>query len=164
MRNRAAALLILTLTTSCSGAPRRDERSATPVAIQHPTTTTIAGAPTTNGPPASTAAPSTSTGGSQPTPPIGATDSLTAATRVVDQLIAGNSDGTVPDVDLWSGVAAGGHVIQTTVLAETANRATVAISIAFDPTPGQAELEPIGLRVELLHYPDSWDVIAIGYL
>ena len=164
MRNRAAALLILTLTTGCSRAPRHDQRSATPATTQHPTPARVAVAPTTSGPPTSTVAPSTSTGGSQPTPPTVATDSLTAATRVVDQLIAGLDAGTVPDADLWSGVAAGGHVIQTAVLAETADRATVAVSIAFDPTPGQAELEPIGLRVELLHYPDSWDVIAIGYL
>ena len=92
------------------------------------------------------------------------TDSSTVATRVVDQLIAGLSAGTVPDADLWSGVVAGGRVIQTTVLAESADRATVAVSIAFDPTPGQAAIEPIGLRVELLHAPDRWDVIAIGYL
>jgi len=164
MRSRAAALLILTLTTSCSGAPRHDQRSATPATTQHPTPARVAVAPTPSGPPASTAAPSMFNGGSPPTPPIVATDSVTAATRIVDQLIAGNSDGTVPNADLWSGVVAGGHVIQTTVLAETADRTTVAISIAFDHTSGPTELEPIGLRLEFLHYPDSWDVIAIGYL
>lgn len=164
MRNRAAALLILTLTASCSRAPRHDQRSATPTATQHPTTTTIAAAPRTSVPPASTVAPSTAIGGSQPTPPVVATDSSTAATRVVDQLIAGLSAGTDPDADLWSGVVVAGRVIQTTVLAESAERATVAVSIAFETTPGEADIEPIGLRVELLHAPGSWDVIAIGYL
>ena len=91
-------------------------------------------------------------------------DASTAATGVVDQLIAGLDAGAVPDADLWSGVVAGGHVIQTTVLAESADRATVAVSVAFDPTPGQAELEPIGLRVELLRAPGGWDPLAIGYL
>ena len=164
MRNRAAALLILTLTTSCSRAPRHDQRSATAPTTQHPTTTTIAIAPRTSVPPASTVAPPTAIGGSQPTPPVVVTDSSTVATRVVDQLIAGVSAGTVPDADLWSDVVAGGRVIQTTVLAESAERATVAVSITFDPTPWQADIEPIGLRVELLHAPDGWDVIAIGYL
>lgn len=163
MRNRAAALLILTLTTSCSRAPRHDQRSPTPPTTQHPPTTTIAVAPTTSVPPASVATPSKSIG-SQPTPSVVVTDSSTVATRVVDQLIAGLSAGTVPDADLWSGVVAGGRVIQTTVLAESAERATVAVSIAFEPTPGETDIEPIGLRVELLHAPDHWDVIAIGYL
>ena len=164
MRNRAAALLILTLTTSCSRAPRHDQRSPTPPTTQHPTTTTIAAAPRTSRPPASTVAPPTAIGGSLPTPPVVVTDSSTFTTRVVDQLIAGLSAGTVPDADLWSDVVAGGRVIQTTVLAESAERATVAVSIAFEPTPGQEAIEPIGLRVELLHAPDHWDVIAIGYL
>ena len=165
MRNRAAALLILTLSTSCSRAPRHDQRSPTPPTTQHPpTTTTIAAAPRTSVPPASTAVPSTAIGGSQPTPPVVVTDSSTVATRVVDQLIAGLSAGTVPDADLWSDVVAGGRVIQTTVLAESAERATVAVSIAFEPTPGQEAIEPIGLRVELLHAAGYWDVIAIGYL
>lgn len=165
MRNRAAALLILTLTTSCSRAPRHDQRSATPPTThQTKATTTIAAAPTTSAPPTSTVAPPTAIGGSPPEPqPVG-TDASTAATGVVDQLIADLNIGTVPDADLWSGVVAGGRVIQTTVLAESADRATVAISVAFDPTPGQAVLEPIGLRVELLHAPNGWDVIAIGYL
>ena len=164
MRNRAAALLILTLTTSCSRAPRHDQRWATPPTTQHPTTTTTAAASRTSVPPTSTAAPPTAIGGSQPTPPVVVTDSSTVATGVVDRLIAGLRAGTVPDADLWSGVVAGGRVIQTTVLAESAERATVAVSIAFEPTPGEADIEPIGLRVELLHAPDSWDVIAIGYL
>ena len=115
-------------------------------------------------PPASTATRPTAIGGSQPTPPVVVTDSSNVATRVVDQLIAGLSAGTVPDAELWSGVVAGGRVIQTTVLAESAERATVAVSIAFQPTPGETAIDPIGLRVELLHAPDSWDVIAIGYL
>ena len=164
MRNRAAALLILTLTTSCSRAPRHDQRSTTPPTTQHPTTTTIAAAPRTSLPPASTAAPAMAIGGSLPTPSVVVTDSSTFATRVVDQLIAGLSAGKVTDADLWSGVVAGGRVIQTTVLAESAERATVAVSIAFEPTPSEADIEPIGLRVELLHAPDHWDVIAIGYL
>ena len=165
MRNRAAALLILTLTTSCSRAPRHDQRSATPPTTQQTkVTTTIGAAPTTSVSPASTVAPSTAIGGSQPTPPVVAMDSSTVATRVVDELIAGVSAGTVPDADLWSGVVAGGRVIQTTVLAESAERATVAVSIAFETTPGKADIEPIGLRVELLHASDSWDVVAIGYL
>ena len=115
-------------------------------------------------PPASTVAPPKAIGGSQPSPPIVATDASTVATRVVDQLIAGLTAGTVPDADLWSGVVAGGRVIQTTVLAESAERATVAVSIAFEPTAREADIEPIGLRVELLYAPDSWDVTAIGYL
>ena len=165
MRNRAAALLILTLTTSCSRAPRHDQRSATPPTThQTKATATIAVAPTTSAPPASTVAPSTAIVGSQPTPPVVATDSSTVATRVVDQLIAGLTAGTVPDADLWSGVVSGGRVIQTSVLAESAERATVAVSIAFEATPGEADIEPIGLHIELLHTPDSWDVIAIGYL
>ena len=165
MRNRAAALLILTLTTSCSRAPRHDQRSSTPPTThQTKVTTTIAAAPTTSAPPASTVTASTAIGGSPPTPPVVATDSSTTATRIVEQLIAGLSAGTVPDADLWSGVVAGGRVIQTTVLVESAERATVAVSIAFEPTPGEVNIEPIGLRVELLHAPDSWDVIAIGYL
>ncbi len=165
MRNRAAALLILTLTTSCSRAPRHDERSATPPTTpQTKVTTTIGAASTTSAPTASTVEPSTAIGGSQPTPPVVAMDSSTAATRVVDQLITGVSAGTVPAADLWSGVVAGGHVIQSTVLAESADRATVAVSLAFEPTTGEPDIEPIGLRVELFHGPDRWDVIAIGYL
>ena len=29
---------------------------------------------------------------------------------------------------------------------------------------GEADIEPIGLRIEMLHAPDRWDVTAIGYL
>ena len=87
-----------------------------------------------------------------------------AATRIVDQLIVGLSVGTVPNSDLWSGVVSGGRVIQSAVLAETADRATVAVSVAFDPTPGEATVEPIGLRVDLLFGADGWAVVAIGYL
>ena len=84
--------------------------------------------------------------------------------EIVDQLIAGPGKAAVPDADLWSAVVSGGRIIQTTVLAETANRATLAISIAFIPTPREAAIEPIGLRVELLDATDGWNVIAIGYL
>ena len=162
MRNRAAALLILTLTTSCNGAPGHDQRSTAPETTAQETTTTAI-APTT-GASTSLAALATSTDASQPKPVPVARDASTFATGVVNQLIVGTSTATVPDADLWARVVSGGRVIQSTVLAESANRATVAISVAFQPTPGEGDTEPIGLRIELLQVPDGWNVIAIGYL
>ena len=167
MRIRAAALLILTLTTSCTRAPRHDHPSTTTapaaVAVAPPTnvgavtSTEIATpvpAPPTSGLPG---APETSTR------PFDA-DTSSAATRIVDQLIGGLAIWSVPDADLWSGVVSDGRIIQTTVLAESADRATVAVSVAFDTASKRTGTEPIALRVELLHAFDGWDVTAIGYL
>ena len=163
MRNRAAALLILTLATSCGRTTRHDHRSATPATTELKTAPTSAAPPTTSRRQATIAPPSTSIG-SRLVEPAVVPNVATAATRTVEQLIAGPGNAALTDADLWSAVVSGGRIIQTTVLAETADRATVAISIAFDPTPGEAAFEPIGLRVELLDATDGWNVIAIGYL
>ena len=167
MRIRAAALLILSVTTSCARVPRHDHPSTTnasaTLAVAPPTTAgavssgeiaTPVPAPPTSGLPQ---APVTST------TPFDA-DSSSAATRIVDQLIRGLAIGTVPDADLWSDVVTGGRIIQTTVLAESADRATVAVSVAFDTVGKRTGTEPIALRVELLHASDGWAVTAIGYL
>ena len=167
MRIRAAALLILTLTTSCTRGPRPDHPSTTTasptLAVAPPTTAgavssgeiaTPVPAPPTSGLPE---APETST------TPSGANAS-SAATRIVDQLIGGLAIGTVPDVDLWVGVVTSGRIIQTTVLAESADRATAAVSVAFDGPGTRTGIEPIALRVELLHTSAGWTVTAIGYL
>ena len=167
MRIRAAALLILSLTTSCTRVPRHDHPSTTTaptaravappmtsIAVTSTETATPVPAPPTSGLPE---APETST------TPFGANAS-SAATRIVDQLIGELAIGTVPDADLWSGVVTSGRIIQTTVLSESADRATVAVSVAFDAPVTGTGIEPLALRVELLHTSDGWDVTAIGYL
>ena len=169
MRNRAAALLILTLAAGCSHSTQHQQRSTTPMttatavatsAVPPPdrTSATLQTAPT---PPATRTA--TSTTGAMPPAPS-QSDPASAATQLVEQLILGSASQPIPEIDIWSTVVADGRIIQTTNLAESADRATIAVSIAFD-TPLDATItEPIALRVEVLHTLAGWTVLAVGYL
>jgi hypothetical protein len=170
MRNLAAALLILSLTTSCTRSPQHDTRSVngpTPPLVGQ-STSTAAPALAVSTSSAATVASSTTT---VPTRAIATTaepgtDSASAeSASVVEAMIGGSVPPDLPDGALWIGVVAGGHVIQTTTLSETADRATVAISLAFENRADRAAIEPVGLRVELLRTePAGWHVLAIGYL
>lgn len=199
MRNRAAALLILTLSTSCSHNPSGDGQLEQPVSVtQTPKTVTSTAAPFSTAvilgavpeqsvpnrqtPKASgTTSPSlpatTSTIPTEPPAnPLEKPDSTQplllsernpnaamAAKFLIEQLIEGHGL-SIPKAEMWARVVAGGTIIQTTNLAESANRATIAVSVAFE-TPNEGALtEPIALRLELLHEANGWIVNSIGYL
>ena len=87
-----------------------------------------------------------------------------AASEFVASLIDGHAEDSEVDVDLWQQTVDGGRIIQTTALHWAADRATVAVSIAFDTQPGGEEIEPIGLRLELRSLASGWTVDGIGYL
>ena len=169
MRNRAAALLILTLATGCSHSTQHQQRSTTPTTTATAvatgalppldgTSATLRTAPTSTG-----TRTATSTTVAKPPAPS-QSDPASAATQLVEHLILGSGTQPIPDFDIWSGVVADGRIIQTTTLAKSADRATIAVSIAFDTPRDGTITEPIALRVEFLHTFDGWSVLAVGYL
>ena len=162
MRNLAAALLILSLTTSCSRSPEHGSRSV----VQSTNAATPSVAAST-----STVAAITSSTTTSPTRAIattaepGSDPASAAATIVVEAMIGGSVPPGLSDGALWVGVVSDGHVIQVATLSESADRATVAISIAFQNATDRAAVEPVGLRVELLRNDlTGWHVLGIGYL
>ena len=86
-----------------------------------------------------------------------------AANEYVDRLIRGQT-ASIPNPEIWTAVVSGGHIIQTTTLAESANRSTIAVSVAFETPIEGALTEPIALRLEMLLAIDGWTITAIGYL
>lgn len=170
MRNLAAALLILSLTASCSRAPEHNKRSvaAPPSVVQTTSTASLSVAASTGTLATGAIASSTTTvpaPGTATTTEVGTDSATAAATHLIEAMIGGSIPPDMPDGDLWIGVVADGHVIQVTTLSESADRATVAISIAFENAVDRASVEPVGLRVELLRTePAGWHVLAIGYL
>ena len=88
-----------------------------------------------------------------------------AATQIVTSLIATSPTG-IRDESLWREVVSGGQIVSSLVVAQASDRATVAISVAYDtPTVG-ARIEPIGLRLDMARTGNTkrWTVIDIGYL
>ena len=89
-----------------------------------------------------------------------------AARGVVTALLGATSAHLTPDDLGWHDVVSGGRIVQTAVLAQAADRATVAVSVAFDPTGDGKSTEPIGLRLDLVRLDPAsdWTLVAIGYL
>ena len=168
MRNRAAALLILTLSTSCS-----HKTLATKPNSQITTQTPSAAASTgpVEAPVISTSQPEPTMHNRQapPTPPkphpdfTGPSQATSAANEDIDRLIR-DQTAPLPNPEIWAAVVSGGHIIQTTTLAESANRATIAVSVAFETPIEGALTEPIALRLKMLMTAEGWTITAIGYL
>jgi hypothetical protein len=97
------------------------------------------------------------------TPATSEVGAASSATEQVNNLIEGRYL-SIPNVEMWAAVVAGGRIIQTTTLAEIANRATVAVSVAFETPIEGALTEPIALRLEMLITTGGWTITAIGYL
>ena len=160
----AAAFILLALTTGCRAATTSEPSPSTLVSATSLVPLGAVGArtPTTDSTPASlltaTERPSTTT------PPSPRESPEHAASEFVASLIDGNAEDSEVDVDLWQQTVDGGRIIQTTALHTAADRATIAVSIAFDTQPGGEEIEPIGLRIELRSLASGWTVDGIGYL
>jgi hypothetical protein len=168
MRNRAAALLILTLSTSCSHktlATKPNNRITT----QTPSAAASTGQVEAPAIPISQPLPSLQNRQALPTPPNPHSDfnvpsqAASAANEDIDRLIR-DQTAPLPNPEIWAAVVSGGHIIQTTTLAESANRATIAVSVAFETPIEGALTEPIALRLEMLMTADGWTITAIGYL
>lgn len=162
----AAAFILFALTTGCTRTATTSEPSPSTLVSETSFVPPGTGATRT---PAATASPSTSlptaTERSSPTTPLSPSESPElAASKFVTALMDGRAGASAIDVDLWHQTVGGGRIIQTTALHTAADRATVAVSIAFDTQPGGEEIEPIGLRIELRSLASGWTVDGIGYL
>ena len=161
----AAAFILFALTTGCTRTATTSEPSPSTLVSETslvPPDTVVVRTPTTDSSSASllTATERTST----TTPPSPNESPEHAASEFVASLIDGRTEASDVDVDLWQQTVDGGRIIQTTALHTAADRATVAVSIAFDTQPGGEEIEPIGLRIELRSLASGWTVDGIGYL
>jgi hypothetical protein len=168
MRNRAAALLILTLSTSCSHKTLATKANTNG---QSQPSTTSGILPLTAPASIPTLQPLPTMHNRQappvPTKPHAVfsvpSQAASAANEYVDRLIRGQT-ASIPNPEIWKAVVSGGHIIQTTTLAESANRSTIAVSVAFETPIEGALTEPIALRLEMLMTVDGWTITAIGYL
>ena len=163
----AVALLILSLTTGCSRVQQAHNSRSRPVASTGSTSTVHAN------PQAANTAPTDEPARPRPSaaavvraagpdvPPTAPDQATTAATAAVETLISGQDVTNLADAELWAGVVTDSHVIQTTTLSASSDRATIAVSVAFDD---RFSTEPIGLRIELLRIASGWTVLGIGYL
>ena len=163
----AAAFILFALTTGCTRTATTSEPSPSTLVWATtliPSGTVAARTPTTTKSPAPTL---------QTTPPepastiairLKAESPEDAASEFVGALIDGRTPPDDIDSELWTVTLDGGRIIQTTALHTAADRATVAVSIAFDTQPGGEEIEPIGLRIELRSQASGWTVDGIGYL
>jgi hypothetical protein len=168
MRNRAAALLILTLSTSCSHKtlatePNSRVQTQTPPsaasngAVEAPVISTSQPLPTMHNRQAPSSPP-------KPHPDFsGPSQADSAANEYVDRLIR-DQTAPLPNPEIWAAVVSGGHIVQATTLAESADRATIAVSVAFETPIEGALTEPIALRLEMLMTAEGWTITAIGYL
>ena len=161
----AAAFILFALTTGCTRTATTSEPSPSTLvsaASLVPPGTLAVRTPTTDSPPASLP---TATERSSTTTSLSPSESPEdAASKFVTALLNGRSEASDIDNDLWQQTVDGGRIIQTTALHTAADRATVAVSIAFDTQPGGEEIEPIGLRIELRALASGWTVDGIGYL
>ncbi len=179
MRNLAAALAILTATTGCTTQnPNNKSTDQADVATTHrpevvvsapspSTTPVVATLPIVQ--PGSTSTPTITSIIATPTVlAILANASGTAedaANEFVATLLAGKEPSGVANAAEWVNALAGGEVIQTTILADTAGRGEVVVSIAFPPAADGSITDPVGVRVHLQQTEASvWVVTGIGYL
>ena len=86
------------------------------------------------------------------------------ARSLIQRLIDQNS--TIPNIDaeLWAADLDGGYVVQVSTLGKSADRADVAVSIAFVTAVAGEPAEPIGIRVQLHASAGNWIVDGISYL
>jgi hypothetical protein len=70
----------------------------------------------------------------------------------------------VTDIELWRRVVSGGSIIQVETISEAAGRASVGVSLSFEPANDGEITEPIGVRVELVADSNGWIVTGVGYL
>jgi hypothetical protein len=88
-----------------------------------------------------------------------------AASEFVGSLLAGKEPSGIANPAEWATALAGGEVIQITILADTAGRGEVVVSIAFPPATDGSITDPVGIRVQLQQTVASvWIVTGIGYL
>jgi hypothetical protein len=177
MRNLAAALLILTATTGCTtqnpnNPPTKQAAVATTrhlvVVASGPDATLVVAVPPTNQP-VTTSTPTITSIVVMPTAPANLATSRgtaeDAANEFVGSLLAGKEPSGIANPAEWVNALAGGDVIQTTILADTAGRGEVVVSIAFPPAADGSITDPVGVRVQLQQTLASvWVVTGIGYL
>ena len=86
------------------------------------------------------------------------------ACSLIQRLI--DHDSTIPNIDaeLWAADLDGGYIVQVATLARSADRAEVAVSIAFVTAVAGEPAEPIGIRVQLHASDRNWIVDGISYL
>ena len=179
MRNLAAALLILTATTGCNTqnpdnkftehvAAAPTHRPQLVVSAPSPSTTPlVATLPIVQ--PGSTSTPTTTSIIATPTAPAnlanGSGTAEDAANEFVGSLLAGKEPSGITNAAEWVTALAGGEVFQTTILADTAGRSEVVVSIAFPPAADGSITDPVGIRVQVQQTEGSvWVVTGIGYL
>ncbi len=179
MRNLAAALLILTATTGCTTKnPNNKSTDQAAVATTHrPQVVASAPSPSTTPlvatlpivQPGSNSTPTITSIIATPTEPAilanGGGTAEDAANEFVGSLLAGKEPSGIANAAEWVTALDGGQVIQTTILADTAGRGEVVVSIAFPPAADGTITDPVGIRVELQQTEASvWVVTGIGYL
>ena len=80
-------------------------------------------------------------------------------------MLAGKEPSGITNAAEWVTALAGGEVFQTTILADTAGRSEVVVSIAFPPAADGSITDPVGIRVQVQQTEGSvWVVTGIGYL
>jgi hypothetical protein len=179
MRNLAAALLILTATTGCTTQnPNNQPTEHVAVATTHrPQVVVFATSPSTTPlvatlpkvQPGSTSTPTITSIVVMPTAPAnlatGRGTAEDAASEFISSLLAGEEPSGTANAAEWINALAGGELIQTTILADTAGRGEVVVSIAFPPATDGSITDPVGIRVDLQQTLASvWIVTRIGYL
>lgn len=164
MPRLTGALLILIATTTGCTRPAAQSPGPMPAA----STTSDAPRPTVTISPATSISPITTTPSSAPTTSVsvGATSQSPGnfASDLIQGLIDRKPTVAAFDTSLWSGALDGGSIVQVASLSNSAGRADVAVSIAFQETATDGNTEPIGLRVQLHSSGGNWVVDGIGYL
>jgi hypothetical protein len=165
-RISAAAFILFATTAGCSHNATTSERPLTTATAPSTTLSPSVSVFSTQAPPAEPRSPNGAAARRTATTRPVQSDSTAVATasEFVSALLSGQAQSDQIDVDLWQATLNGGRIIQTATLHGAADRATVAISIAFETPLGGEGVEPIGLRIELRATRSDWTVDGIGYL
>jgi hypothetical protein len=103
-------------------------------------------------------------------PPAKTTHEISAsptesARQFISALINGRPLATpITDIELWKTVVSGGSIVQVETISEAAGRASVGVSLSFEPANDGEITEPIGIRVELVADSNGWIITGVGYL
>lgn len=162
MRRLTGAVLILIATATACSHPTAQSPGPEPGAA----TTSEAPRPTMIISSATAMSPLTPIPTSAPTTSAWATSQLPGdfASDLIQGLIDHRPTVAAFDTSLWSAALDGGSKVQVATLSNSAGRADVAVSVAFQETAMAANAEPIGLRVQLGISGSNWVVDGIGYL
>ena len=165
MPRLAAALLILMVTTTSCSRPEAKPQYADKTEAA---TSTILRHVVATAPDVTTTSPiqhdQTPTRDSRPVVAVVNQSPEGEARSLIQRLI--DQDSTIPnsDAELWTADLDGGSIVQVATLARSADRAEVAVSIAFVTAVAGEPAEPIGIRVQLDASDGNWIVDGISYL